>query len=241
MDARKRLKLAFDSALADFLASPPIKRLMRGDLDVRHYKSYLRETYFYTRESPATQAWVSAWFKGDARSIVKPYLKHVLSEVGHDQLALRDLEALGEDTSSLPSAFPLPETAAFTAFSCWSVQFINPCCYLGRIYFLEGMPSTSGDSAMSALGNIGVPPAAMEFISEHAAVDVAHMKLMDRYVESLVLTEKDERDVVYSIKAHAVLFERLLCAAFEAVDSRAPAYGADLGEASRLKFPLAAE
>ncbi len=90
-----------------FMTSPPIQRLRHGDLRLAHYASYLRETYFYTREDSQIQALCTAWFRGSDREMVKPFLQHAMSEIGHDQMALDDLRSLGFDTDAIPRENPL--------------------------------------------------------------------------------------------------------------------------------------
>ena len=52
--------------------------------------------------SPEIQALCTAWFRGSDRELVKPFLQHAMSEIGHDQLALDDLRSLGFDTEVIP-------------------------------------------------------------------------------------------------------------------------------------------
>ena len=115
--AFQSLRETFDTVLSDFNASPAIARLRSGSLGIEHYKAYLRETYYYTRENPQIQALATVFFRGSDREMVSLFMKHATSEIGHDQLALDDLAALGEDVGDIPRGFPLPNTTAFNADS----------------------------------------------------------------------------------------------------------------------------
>lgn len=227
---QQRLKVAFAEILQEFMASAPIGRLMSGELGVEHYKAFLRETYFYTREDPQMQAWATAWFRGSGRGMVKPFLRHAMSEIGHDHLALADLEALGADVASVVREYPLPATSAFIAFPFWSTQFRNPVSYLGYLYFLEAMPVASGGLIIKGLGDIGVPASAMTFIRDHTTIDVAHVKLMDGYIDGLVRDERDFTDVLYAMSATATLYAGMLEAAFRSVDGSGVRHLEDHGE-----------
>src|ERR1700756_5057001 len=105
------------------MRSEPIIRLFNGDITTDHYASYLRETYFYTRDNPQIQAVATAWLRGPDRQAVKAFLRHALSEVGHDGLALADLMTLGRDVSSIPDEQPLPFTAALISFPFYAIQY----------------------------------------------------------------------------------------------------------------------
>ena len=227
---RERVRAAFETVLQGFLRSAPIERLLTGQVGLAHYKAFLRETYFYTREDPQVQAWSTAWFRGSSRVMVKPFLRHAMSEIGHDQLALNDLAALGADVSQVPQEYPLPATTAFIAFPFWAIQFRNPLSYLGYLYFLEAMPVANGGAVLDALTDLGVPPEAMTFIRDHTTIDVAHVRLMDGYLDTLVKDERDLSDIVYAIAATAKLYVSMLEAAFAAADEGTAPSSIDTGE-----------
>jgi pyrroloquinoline quinone (PQQ) biosynthesis protein C len=201
-----------------FMSSPPIQRLRRGDLTLAHYACYLRETYFYTREDPQIQALCTAWFRGSDREMVKPFLQHATSEIGHDQLALDDLRSLGFDADAIPRENPLPMTTALISFPFYAIQYRGPISYLGYLYFLEFLPTSRGADIAAALSAIGVPAESMSFLHEHRTVDVHHNRLMKRYADEMVRTEADIAEVTYAIEVTGRLFEGMLTGAFEAVD-----------------------
>lgn len=224
-----RLREEFTRTLELFLRSRAAQRILNADITRAHYKSCLRETYFYTREDPQLQAYATAWFKGEGRTIVKTFLKHAISEVGHDQLALDDLTALGEDTAGISMEYPLPTTVALTSFPYWATQFLNPVSYLGYLYFLEALPTTAGGQLLDALTKAEIPREAMTFLLEHSTIDFAHMKLMDLYVERLIRSERDVADVAYAIRTTGKLYELMLDGAFAAAESE-PDRTISLGE-----------
>ena len=152
-----------------------MRRLRAGDLTQRHYATLMRETYYYTRENPQIQAAATAFFRGEQRTLVKPFLRHAASEVGHDRLALNDARHLGLDVDGAPSARPLPTTIALTAFAYYQIYGGNPIGYLGYLYFLEFMPVTCGADYMRTLQAIDVPASAMSFLADHTAIDVGRL------------------------------------------------------------------
>jgi pyrroloquinoline quinone (PQQ) biosynthesis protein C len=214
-----RLHSCFISVLASFNQSPALQRLSSGNITIEHYKSYLRQIYHYTKDNPQIQALATVYFRGDDRDLVKMFYKHAISEIGHDMLALRDLETLGEDTSRIRTEYPLPATIALNAFVYWQIYNHNPIGYLGYLFFLEFLPTSSGNDYMRLLEGIGVPKEAMAFILEHATVDVAHNKLMEKYAEHLIHTESDLDAVIYAMRATGKLYSDMLLAAFEQADN----------------------
>lgn len=236
-----RLRSVFEQALSAFLASPVMREIAAGKVGPDGYASILREVYFYTREDPQLQAFATAWFKGSDRTLVRLFLKHALSEVGHENLALADLQHFGVDVTQIPEEYPLPTTISLTSFPYWSVQFLNPVSYLGYLYFLEGLPTSAGADLMSALRAAGIPAEAMTFLQDHATIDQAHIKLMDKYVELLVRTEQDFADVAYAIHTTGKLYELMLNGAIEATQTPRVDTGRNLAESNRLVAQVAAE
>ncbi len=237
MQARAHLQRAFEQALEQFLTSRVMRRVADGSFGTNHYAAVLREIYFYSREDPQLQAFVTAFFRGDDRELVRGFLKHAVSEVGHDQLALADLRTLGSEASGVAAEFPLPTTVPLTAFPYWAAQFVNPVSYLGYLYFLEGLPTSAGGVLLEALRKAGVPAEATSFLREHATVDMAHIRLMDRYVDRLVRTERDLADVVYALQTTAKLYELMIEGALDAADAGRSDFGTNRGEQDRIAAP----
>jgi len=214
---------AFEPVKQDFLESQPMQMLANGQLTLEHYKSILREIYYYSREDPQIQALAAVYFRGQDREQVKPFLRHAISEVGHDELALNDLRALGETPDELKQQSPLATTMGLIAYPFYQICYQNPIGYLGYLYFLEHVPTSSGDSIGGALTAAGIPEQAMTFLSEHFVVDVGHTRLMLSYVEDLVKTKADLDAVIHGMQTTGVLYAAMLQGAIE-----------DAGQSSRL-------
>jgi len=213
------------------LKMSPFARLASGDLKVDHYKSVMRQTYLQTRDNPQVQAAVTMKIQGPAREMIRKMMGHSLAEVGHDQLALADLFALGEDIKDLASMRPLPGTASLMAFSYHAGMHMRPAVYYGYLYFLESMPVHSGQAHLERLKKLGIPEAAMTFIEEHAAFDVGHMKLNEEYISALVTDEQSFQDFVFGMRTTATLYGRMLEDAFAAADEGISCYDINPSEA----------
>ncbi|MGV6801142.1 MAG: iron-containing redox enzyme family protein [bacterium] len=211
----KELQEAFGPIYEEFMQSPPIAALMEGRLTVEEYRSILRQIFHHTRENPQLQALATAYFRGRQRRSVRTFFKHAASEIDHDQLALNDFVALGGDATNVPYENPLPSTSALLAYGFYQIQNLNPIGYLGYLFFLEFTPTRGGAALMSKLNDIGVPTNALSFLKDHTEIDVGHNKLMEKYVEDLILSEADLAAVIYSIKTTAYLYENMLTQAME--------------------------
>ena len=214
-----RLLKAFEPVLAEFNNSPPMQRLLSGQITLEHYQSLMTQISHHTRENPQLQALATIYFRGHQRKIIKKFYKHASSEIGHDQLALDDLEAMGVDTSRIPYENPLPATSALLGFCFYQIYNLNPVGYLGYLFFLEFMPTGSGAAYKEALDQIGVPGNAMSFLLDHTAIDVGHNKMMEDYVACLITNEEEFQSVVYCMRVTARLYRNMITEAFEQVDN----------------------
>lgn len=213
-----QLQKDFNTAMQGAQQSPAVTRILSATLRPAHYQEMLRQIYFQVRENPQIQACATAYFRGHQRTQVGSFLKHATQEVGHDQLALNDLAAMHIDTTDLPARNPLPATAAVTAFAYYQIQHLNPVGYLGYLFFLEFMPTGHGAVYVQAFKHAGVPDGAFSFIQEHVTVDVAHNRLMERYVRELVVTDADYQCVRYAMQTTAKLYSRMIEDAFAEAD-----------------------
>jgi len=213
------LRTCFDEVAWAFNTSPPMKRLAEGRFTVEHYKEYLRQLYFYTRESPQMLSLAAVYFRGSDREMVQAFLRHATEEQGHDQWALADLAALGEHVGNLPYRNPLPATLALHAFTFYQITCRNPVAHIGYVYFMGFLPTSSGTAYIQRLEALGVPRTAMSFLSDHVIVDEKHNKLMAEYAERLIHSDDDLHAVEYSVRVTGALYAAMLQAAIEQADN----------------------
>lgn len=218
ISATTALQECFAEVSAEFAASPAVARLASGQFTVAHYKEYLRQVYYYTRETPQLLTLAAGHLGGSDHEMVELLLTHAAEESGHDQWALNDLAALGEDVGTLPAGNPLPECLAFIAFTYYQILYRDPVAHLGYVYFLEFLPTSSGALYIDLLERLRVPKSAMSFLLEHIKVDAGHNQLMGRYTERLIRTETDLEAVQYSMRVTGKLYAQLLQAAIEQAD-----------------------
>ncbi|MEO0575293.1 MAG: hypothetical protein AAF004_07510, partial [Pseudomonadota bacterium] len=130
MNKWHRLMQEFQTALATFQKSDTIQRLQRDDIRPEHYQAILRQIFHHARENPQIQALATVYFRGKQRDMVKRFYAHASSEIGHDQLALNDLAAMGIDTAAIPEEYPIPATTGLLAYAFYQIRNHNPVGYL---------------------------------------------------------------------------------------------------------------
>jgi len=218
MDAFDALKNEWMKSLDKLNQTPWFDRLNKGDLQLKHYKSYLRETYFHAGRNPQIQAISASRFTNEQKDMTRRVFQHAISEIGHDLLALNDLKALGHDVSKIPEERPLADTMALISFPLYVINYMNPVGYLGYLFHLEFLPTHNGEEYLRILSKVGVPPEALTFIQEHATADQHHIQLMRTYLDKLITSKADLDFVIYCAQTTCHLHGQMVSGAFEAVD-----------------------
>lgn len=230
-DVEVKVARVFERAMADLLRSTSVTTLFSGQLTSEMYKSFLQETYHYTKEDPQIQALASVYFRGHDRDWVLPFLKHAASEVGHDKMALNDAAVLGADRNAMVRSLPLPATLAFTSYAYYQIYNRRPVGYLGYLYFLEHMGTGAGGQFAGALKACGIPEQATSFLTEHRVADVGHNRLMSQYLKALVHSDADLAEVCYAVRVTGSLYSNMANQAFErAVNPNSYDFGDDVTE-----------
>lgn len=224
MKTMEKIKAAWKIAFDEMNQSPVFMRIARGEVTPEHYQMVLRQIFHHARENPQIQALAAVHFRGHQREMVSMFFKHAIQEIGHDQLALNDLKAMGVDVSSIPYERPLPATTALLSYPFFQITQRNPLGYLGYLFFLEFTPTHGGEKYMELFKAIGVPEEALSFIHEHATVDIAHNKMMEKYIERLVTTEEEIEEICYAVQVTGRLYTDMITSAFAHVD-RPRVYG----------------
>jgi hypothetical protein len=154
-----------------------------------------------------------------SRDVARLLHKRAVEEIGHDVLALEDLQELGVDTSGLPNETPLPETTALLAWGYYQIQRLNPVGRIGSIYFLDFAPLDWAATTAESLERIGVPLEAMSVLGDHEVIGPIHAAAMRTYVDELVVGDTELQAVLYGMRTTAALFVHMIEAAFEAADA----------------------
>src|SRR4051812_33846006 len=101
MDRMKLLDAEWNICYERLKRGEFFRKLASGALELRHYKGFLLESYHNTRQNPSTMAMFAAHVKTGDPSLKAKFLKHTAMELGHDEMALDDLKALGEDVEAI--------------------------------------------------------------------------------------------------------------------------------------------
>lgn len=157
---------------------------------------------------------------GATRDLLETFLRQ---EVGHDQLLLQSLAAVGVSESQARESLPLPETFALIA-GLQTLADQEPLSFKALVFLLETANSEFHRAFVDACSEVGLDEAFWAPIVLHAGIneDGDHGSISERLLDQVELVSAEERNVVLKQVAtlieSLIAFERAILAAGEASD-----------------------
>ena len=133
--------------------------------------------------------------------------EHVDEELHHDDGLLDDLEALGLTRARVLARMPPAVVATLVGSQYYWINHHHPIAFLGYVALMEGYPPTP-ELIETLTERTGYPREAFRTFAQHAELDPGHRDHLDRTLDDLPLTERDEAAIVDSATATAVLAGR---------------------------------
>jgi hypothetical protein len=134
---------------------------------------------------------------------------HVDEELGHDETLLDDLELLGRPRASVLAQMPSPAVASLVGAQYYWILHHHPVAFLGYVGMMEGYPPTE-ELVATLVERTGFPREAFRTFSEHGELDPGHRDHLDRTLDALPLSERDEQVIGASAIATVALATRAL-------------------------------
>lgn len=140
--------------------------------DKTAYAWFLSQTYYYVRHSTRLLAMASAKFDFEQSEQHYGFAAHIADETRHEQLAVKDLKALGFDIKNFPE---LPETRSWYHSQYYYIQNVDPSGLLGAVLALEGLSVFKGPWLFDIVSRLHGQQTAT-FLKVHATEDVHHIE-----------------------------------------------------------------
>lgn len=193
-----------------FMSNRLIRHVVQGTLTRELYAAQLVETWHFVRFTPTYILTAASRLVEGHDALRKRFLKHAREELGHDQWALSDLEALGVDVEQVKRSMPLPNTAALVAYQLHTVEKGNPVGLLGLEYAMEGSTAESAGPLIARIKQLlGLEDQALRFFSRHAEVDAHHAEENTATLLELVRTREDRMAVARNARDSYILYAAL--------------------------------
>ncbi len=170
-------------------------------------KYILLEVYSYgSHVTEATYMAIGRMPK-DRPDLMKPLVTHLLSEVDHCEMALKDFVKLGGNEEWARNRRITPASLAMAGTCRMLAQFESPFAYLGYMYLFEALTLILTQRAQEALQAKGFPVEAQHFIDEHATEDIGHTRLLGNMIRRIVaLYPESESAIEYGFDCFAGVY-----------------------------------
>jgi pyrroloquinoline quinone (PQQ) biosynthesis protein C len=176
--------------------------MMGGERVRALYVAYLREAFHFVRLTSGFTPLAARRMDAELLGLRQWILHHSAHEMGHELMALKDLENLGVSRESVLASQPLPGTWAWVNFFHYQVTQAPPFAAMGVLYFLEGMAAKLAPVvAGKALGTLeGSERKAITFFREHGTLDSAHTEEQKDMLKKFCKRPEDEQVVSETIR-----------------------------------------
>lgn len=159
------------------------------------YAQYLIETYHYTQHNALNQALVGARTDVGNFAYQRFCFHHAAEEVGHQMMALNDINNMGYriEESELPKA--LPQTTVLIAYLYWISTQGNPIQRLGYSFWAENCYSYIAPILKKVRDDLQLSDKHMSFFVAHAEIDSDHAAEVERIIKKVCVSDKDHKDL----------------------------------------------
>lgn len=181
--------------------------IMDGKNTKEFYIKYLIDAYHYVLNSSSFTPLAARRMDPKHLKIRKWILEHSAEEMGHELMALKDLEKFKIDRNEVMNSRPSIGVTAWVSFFHYKVAMANPFCAFGVLYFLEGMATELAPKLVPQImkGLNEDEKKAMTFFKEHGDLDVEHLSEQQEILETAKLTKDEEEEIIQTIKESAII------------------------------------
>lgn len=192
MNYVKKLKESLNKEMEYLTENGKLELLMTpGFADKRLYAIHMTETYHYTKHNAKNQALVATRSDKMSTGYMKFCLNHAAEEVGHELMALKDIQRLGFDITENNMPRPLCSTQSLIAYLYHISLNENPLGRLGYSFWAERVYDYIKPLLSLMEEGLGIPKKAMTFFNEHSDIDQKHADEVDEVVARYVKNDED--------------------------------------------------
>jgi hypothetical protein len=167
------------------------------------YAAWLVQTYHFVKWTTRLLSLAAANANPDSENHLHRYfLKHLPEEVGHENLILNDLNALGENLGAVNCS-----TNDFVNHQRKTLSNQGAIHHLGYMLFLENLSISSGVRVLQRLKKI-YKPEQIQFLSGHSEDDVDHVSLGINFVSRL--STQEQLSIISAIEETASGYTKIM-------------------------------
>lgn len=178
--------------------------------NTRGYANWTAQTFYIVNHSTRLFAYAAARTPIAKNDFHNRFIKHMMEEKGHENLASTDLKALGYTLSDFPE---LPSTSALYQTQYYWVNEVSPYAFFGYLMALEGLAATVGKDVREAV-NKSHEAKSTKFVKVHSEEDLHHIEECFEWLQKIPEGEMQfvYRNLVNSLKNYANMVNEISAA-----------------------------
>lgn len=206
MNLYSRLVNETQKEKAFLLSAPIIQRCFKGDIDVNDYVAFLLQAFHHVKHTVPLLMAVGARIPFEKEWLRDAVAEYIDEEKGHQEWVLNDIAACGFDKEQARSSQPAIATELMVSYAYDAVHRINPLCFFGMVFVLEGTSIEMADAAADSIDDsTQVPPSAFSYLRSHGALDQEHIVFFENLMNRI--DDKQEQDlIIHSAKVFFRLY-----------------------------------
>jgi len=189
-----RLQQETQSERNFLLTSPVIEDVMQGEFSLQTYIAFLDQAYHHVKHTVPLLMLAGARLQPQQQWMQSALSEYIMEESGHELWILNDLEACGAARERDVAPF---DSEIMVAYLYDTIQRINPAGVFGMVQVLEG---TSVSLATTVAGivqsKLGLPDAAMSYLTSHGTLDQEHLQHLKRILDQIDDTQ-DQNAIIH--------------------------------------------
>lgn len=202
-----QLKQLEATELYQLVASPDTPR----ELVVAIFRNVLLEVFSYGRHIVEATFIAIGRMPLESAGLMRSATEHILDEVSHPNLALRDFINLGGSEAQARKRRMSPPAFAMAATCRALAEREDPFSYLGFMYPFESLTPVLAQQAQRLLSSRQTPQNARKFIDLHAVEDIKHVEWMRDLINRVVERHPSaESAIEYGFDCFSAVYPRPL-------------------------------
>ncbi len=212
MSFEARLNEELEKGISVIKESDFIEAFNSGNNVKELYEGYIRSAYHFVVNTSSFTPLAARRMDPKHLKIRKWILEHSAEEMGHELMAVKDLERLGHDREKLMNERPPIGVVMWTSFFHYKVTVDDPFAAFGVLYFLEGLAQSLAPQLLPNIREAldGEEKKAITFLREHGELDADHLIEQKDLLIKSNLSQSDQDTIIRVIGESAQVKKVLL-------------------------------
>lgn len=196
------------------LSAPIFEACRRGQVDLNTYTAFLVQAYHHVKHTVPLLMACGARLPEKYEWLRQDIGEYIEEEKGHHEWILNDLNKCGFDAGQArhnvgEGAVGLP-IEMMVAYLYHQIDRKNPMAFFGMVWVLEGTSvSVGGDMAKLVRHLLGLPDAAMSYLTSHSTLDVEHIGFFESLMNKIT-DPADQKAIVDGANRVFALYGQML-------------------------------